>query len=44
MFPEGCVFRTRCAHATTECEVLPPWSGASPEHGYACVHPAGADR
>ena len=44
MFPEGCVFRTRCAHATSECEVLPPWSGASPEHGYACVHPAGVDR
>ena len=44
MFPEGCVFRTRCAHATSECEVLPPWRGESPEHGHACVHPAGGDR
>ena len=40
-FPEGCVFRTRCAHATTECAVQPPWSSADPGHGHACVHPAG---
>jgi len=40
-FPAGCVFRTRCAHATPECEQLPPWSGVDAEHGYACFHPAG---
>src|SRR5690606_860958 len=26
-FPDGCVFRTRCAHATAACEQLPPWTG-----------------
>jgi peptide/nickel transport system ATP-binding protein len=41
-FPAGCVFRNRCAHATTECESLPPWTGESPDHGYACFHPAPA--
>jgi peptide/nickel transport system ATP-binding protein len=40
-FPAGCVFRTRCAHATEECATLPPWDGPDPEHGYACFHPAG---
>lgn len=43
-FPEGCVFRTRCAHATAECAVPPPWTGSSPEHGHACIHPAGGER
>lgn len=39
-FPAGCVFRNRCTHATRECETLPPWTGPSPEQGYACFHPA----
>ncbi|GGK78563.1 ABC transporter ATP-binding protein [Ornithinimicrobium pekingense] len=46
-FPEGCVFRTRCAHATQRCETLPPWVPRGPHpagetaYGHACVHPAG---
>ncbi|HET7396926.1 MAG TPA: ABC transporter ATP-binding protein [Intrasporangium sp.] len=40
-FPDGCVFRTRCAHATTVCREAPPWTGETPERGYACHHPAG---
>lgn len=40
-FPSGCVFRSRCAHATEVCETLPPWDG-SPSHGFACFHPASA--
>ncbi|GAA6527102.1 ABC transporter ATP-binding protein [Intrasporangium sp. DVR] len=43
-FPEGCVFRTRCAHATAECAVVPPWTSERTAHGYACVHPAGGGR
>ncbi|WP_334685040.1 ABC transporter ATP-binding protein [Intrasporangium calvum] len=43
-FPEGCVFRTRCRHATAECAAPPPWSSADPGHGHACVHPAGGER
>lgn len=49
-FPEGCVFRTRCAHATDRCATLPPWTqrGEHPAgetaYGYACVHPAGEER
>jgi oligopeptide/dipeptide ABC transporter ATP-binding protein len=39
-FPSGCVFRTRCAHATALCEEMPPWSGDQAE-GFACHHPAG---
>jgi peptide/nickel transport system ATP-binding protein len=39
-FPSGCVFRTRCAHATALCEESPPWSGDEAE-GFACHHPAG---
>ncbi|GAA1555963.1 ABC transporter ATP-binding protein [Kribbella hippodromi] len=39
-FPSGCVFRTRCAHATAACEQTPPWSGPEAE-GFACFHPAG---
>jgi peptide/nickel transport system ATP-binding protein len=38
-FPDGCVFRTRCAHATDLCATLPPWTGAA-SSGYACHHPA----
>nr|WP_238146847.1 ABC transporter ATP-binding protein [Ornithinimicrobium murale] len=49
-FPDGCVFRNRCAFATKACEQLPPWTprGEHPagEHasGYACFHPVGSDR
>jgi peptide/nickel transport system ATP-binding protein len=39
-FPAGCVFRNRCAHAPAVCENLPPWTGESADHGYACFHPA----
>ena len=39
-FPGGCVFRNRCDHATERCETLPHWEG-TPEHGFACWHPAG---
>lgn len=46
-FPDGCVFRTRCEHATPACSSLPPWTPRS-EHpagerasGYACFHPVG---
>jgi peptide/nickel transport system ATP-binding protein len=38
-FPTGCVFRTRCPHATDTCTTPPPWTG-TPTHGYACHHPA----
>ncbi|TWD73165.1 peptide/nickel transport system ATP-binding protein [Kribbella amoyensis] len=40
-FPEGCVFRTRCSHATDLCATRPPWTGEE-SHGFACHHPAGA--
>ena len=40
--PDGCVFRTRCAHATATCATTPPWTGPDAAHGYACVHPAPA--
>ncbi|GAA3151890.1 ABC transporter ATP-binding protein [Kribbella aluminosa] len=39
-FPSGCVFRTRCAHATALCEERPAWTGAEAD-GFACHHPAG---
>lgn len=39
-FPDGCVFRNRCAHATAECEQAPEWSG-TPALGFACHHPTG---
>lgn len=42
-FPEGCVFRNRCGSATSECEVLPRWTGVDPEHGHACIHPVAAE-
>ncbi|MEI2733320.1 MAG: ABC transporter ATP-binding protein [Dermatophilaceae bacterium] len=38
-FPAGCVFRTRCTHATTACQDVPAWEGPSAEHGFACHHP-----
>ncbi len=37
-FPDGCVFRTRCAAATEACHTEPPWTGTQ-QHGYACWHP-----
>ncbi|MDO5635594.1 MAG: ABC transporter ATP-binding protein, partial [Micrococcus sp.] len=49
-FPEGCVFRSRCDHATEVCRTLPTWQvrGEHPAgetaYGYACHHPAGGDR
>jgi oligopeptide/dipeptide ABC transporter ATP-binding protein len=39
-FPDGCVFRNRCAFATDECAVRPPWVGPDASSGYACHHPA----
>ena len=39
-FPSGCVFRTRCTHATDVCATTPPWTGTSTT-GFACHHPAG---
>ena len=48
-FPAGCVFRTRCTHASEVCRTRPPWTPRG-EHpagetasGYACFHPAGVD-
>ena len=46
-FPSGCVFRNRCAHASTACESQPPWSvrgrhsAGDAAYGFACFHPAG---
>jgi peptide/nickel transport system ATP-binding protein len=37
-FPDGCVFRTRCRHATDVCSTLPAWTGTD-LHGFACHHP-----
>ncbi|MFR9778413.1 ABC transporter ATP-binding protein [Micromonospora sp. MS34] len=42
-FPDGCVFRTRCASATARCERTPEWSGSA-ARGFACWHPVGEDR
>ena len=42
-FPDGCVFRNRCAHATPRCGTRPPWTeqrSGHGTHGYACWHPA----
>jgi oligopeptide/dipeptide ABC transporter ATP-binding protein len=37
--PSGCVFRTRCAHATAECAVaIPPLRELAPGHKAACIH------
>jgi peptide/nickel transport system ATP-binding protein len=44
-FPSGCVFRSRCAHASPACREQPPWTPRSSRaqdpsaSGYACVHP-----
>jgi peptide/nickel transport system ATP-binding protein len=37
-FPDGCVFRTRCANASDDCAVLPPWTPRD-GGGYTCHHP-----
>ena len=37
-FPDGCVFRNRCAHATARCATRPPWTGDRGS-GHACWHP-----
>lgn len=42
-FPDGCVFRNRCAWATEVCTTVPPWTGDDTRDGFACYHPAGAD-
>jgi peptide/nickel transport system ATP-binding protein len=45
-FPDGCVFRTRCTHATSVCAERPPWTDRTGHRtedrsvGYACFHPA----
>ena len=37
--PSGCVFRTRCQHATPACVgSVPPREAISPEHTLACHH------
>ncbi len=41
-FPDGCVFRNRCAFATEVCVTRPAWSSVDPARGYACHHPAGS--
>ena len=41
-FPDGCVFRSRCEHATPRCPEVPPWTDEG-AHGYACWNPAGVD-
>lgn len=36
--PSGCVFRTRCQHATAECAaVVPPLKEVGPGHRSACI-------
>jgi oligopeptide/dipeptide ABC transporter ATP-binding protein len=37
-FPDGCVFRNRCPHATAACEQEPALTGEG--HAHACRHPA----
>ena len=42
-FPDGCVFRNRCSHATDLCAQRPEWTATAPEAGFACFHPAAPD-
>jgi peptide/nickel transport system ATP-binding protein len=39
-FPSGCVFRNRCAHASSACAERPQWTSTGDDSGYACFHPA----
>lgn len=39
-FPDGCVFRNRCPHATEICSTRPVWTDTSTDSGFACHHPA----
>ncbi len=39
-FPDGCVFRSRCAHATATCAERPEWTPTAARGGFACHHPA----
>jgi peptide/nickel transport system ATP-binding protein len=43
-FPDGCVFRSRCDHATGVCAATPAWTGPDPGDGFACHHPAHEER
>ncbi len=43
-FPEGCVFRSRCDHATEACATTPEWTGPDAGDGFACHHPANEER
>lgn len=36
--PQGCAFRPRCGHATTECETEPPLTEVEPGHWVRCRH------
>ncbi|MDK1494773.1 ATP-binding cassette domain-containing protein [Sinorhizobium sp. 7-81] len=41
--PSGCVFRTRCPKATSECAAVePPMRAIGPDHHAACLYPASA--
>ena len=37
--PPGCAFRTRCTHATAQCEADPPEFPVSDGHAHRCFHP-----
>jgi peptide/nickel transport system ATP-binding protein len=37
--PEGCAFRTRCAHADAICATEPPLTHPGAERGLRCFHP-----
>ncbi len=41
-FPDGCVFRNRCDHATQRCHQTPEWTAITRDDGFACHHPANA--
>ncbi|MDF2810891.1 MAG: appF, partial [Microvirga sp.] len=37
--PSGCVFRTRCPHATGECaQIVPALRAAGEDHRFACLY------
>jgi peptide/nickel transport system ATP-binding protein len=37
--PSGCVFRTRCPHATDECaRIVPELRSGGPDHRFACLY------